>query len=87
MFYFEKGDGNAQRDEDPWPVEKSENDETGNIYPVKPVIPEELYHSCDNQDKRSQGLEGIVSLTSYETEEDIHGNREKGEGEPDCGSC
>jgi|MudIll2142460700_1097286.scaffolds.fasta_scaffold03294_6 hypothetical protein len=83
---FKKGNGNAQRDEDPWPVEKSENDKTGNIYPMKPFMPEELYPSCDEQDNGSQGLEAIFFLTSYETEEHVHGNGEKGEGKPDCGS-
>jgi len=82
---FEKGNGNAQRDEDPWPVEKSEHDKTGDVYPVEPVIVEELYPPRDEQDKGSQGLEGIFFLTSYEAEEHIRGNGEKGERKPDWG--
>ena len=82
---FKKGNGNAQRDEDPWPVEKSEHDKTGDVEPMEPVMPEELYPSCDEQDTGSKGLEAIFLLTSYEAEEHVHGNGEKGEGKPEGG--
>jgi hypothetical protein len=80
---FKKGNGNAQRDEDPWHVEKSEYDKTGDVEPMEPVMSEELYPSCHEKDKGSQGLEGIFFLTSYEAEEHICGNGEKGEAKPD----
>jgi hypothetical protein len=86
MSDFKKGNGNTQRDENPWPVEKSENDETGDVYAMEPVIREILYATRNEQDKGSQGLEGIFSLKAYEAEESIPGYGEKGEGKPECGS-